>query len=278
MFHELGVNDGFDRRVLDKVAAFSAISIFVGGSILCQQAPTSAAILTSSDTKLTVYSPSSNNNTDTSPFVLQRFDTNLGSLNNISLAISRSFQQEFGISNPHDVDLLFAWQTSTFTYANTGSASGQRLLTYFLSTTVPAGSNTVISLTGQLEDQNFFFYTPASPGGTTLPPINDFIGLGSFGAPLTFVNLTDVPSAPFFASLGCNPNSPNSGPCLTLNSVSPYSFVTTLTVTYDYTPVPEPRNAVSSSIFGFFAIAIRKWRKKLSCRLSTESAPYPKRV
>jgi hypothetical protein len=172
-------------------------------------------------------------------FSVSTFDPSLGTLNSISLAISQIDQIFLKLTNPTTSSQSGQYGFSLLNLACTQSSycgseySGASTPVY----NVPP--NSTVELTYSIDSGTVAL---SGPGTAYAPPPDEFTGVNG-QVPLTLTSTTITSSffgCQFYASL-C--------PLVEASSVQ---LDTTLTVTYDYTPVPEAISPAAPLLFGAF--------------------------
>jgi hypothetical protein len=173
-------------------------------------------------------------------FSVSTFDPSLGTLNSISLAISQIDQIFLKLTNPTTSSQSGQYGFSLLNLACTQSSycgseySGASTPVY----NVPP--NSTVELTYSIDSGTVAL---SGPGTAYAPPPDEFTGVNG-QVPLTLTSTTITSS--FF---GCS--IAPVGACPTVDALS-VQLDTTLTVTYDYTPVPEAISPAAPLLFGAF--------------------------
>jgi hypothetical protein len=228
-------------RALQGLRLFSTIAM----TLIALQTPSNAATISYSDN---VVYPGLGSSSPQA-FSLSAFNPNLGTLNSISLTISQIDQIFLRLTNPTARAQSGQYGVSFQNVACTQSSycgnevSGVTTPVY----TVPRKST--VELTYLIDSGTVAF---SGPGTAYAPPPDEFTGVNG-QVPLTLTSTTITSS--FF---GCS--IAPVGACPTVDALS-VQLDTTLTVTYVYTPVPEPISPATPVLFGAAFLGVAKMLK-----------------
>jgi len=225
------------RRVM-KTLSLRLLLVLALGLVICLPGMAAADILTFSDTSSGDLKVSSSDKVYTDTMYVDQFDPSLGTLNQVNLEVANSL-------------------THYVTFASSGY--GLVTISYVLNmgSEIKQGAASLLNMN---KNYTGLWYTTTFPASYTEPSVTDsqnanypylaadmapFIGTGRLGFDVfTLKNI----AFEFF------PEGPSIG---TLHS----SYLSSVTVTYDYTPVPLPPSALllGSGLLGLGALG---WRRR----------------
>jgi len=183
-------------------------------------------------------------------YSLQKFDPGLGRLNGIVMTHHQTYLASWSVANPtvttHDFFYSFTIQ-EIFTLD--GSFLGQSLLGFSSVTSTPLAPNTTTSFSESSDGGSSTFAVPSELFDAFVG--DSFVRISSLAR--IFTPVSNSACGPFFCPLG--PDSVLSNSIL---------VTSTATITYDYTPVPEPTTTAGALLL---AAVVAGRRKKLSQRM-----------